>query len=292
MLVSLSLSIYLPSIWTIFLALVFLILKSSVKTEMDSTDSFKASSKLNLLEDPSSKTTNSQKPRLVVAIFFIFLLISIIAAIITIYIISNTHLSLLVANPTDPIRTVCSVTRYRQSCYSTISSMSINTTESDWPEPNPESIASLSIRVVENELENISSLLETLISNSTTNRETQSSSRDCRNLFLHALRVKNPVVSLNRVGIREAKRWLSLAMSGEEECLGRLGEIGRTVDGDELRLKVYKLRAYVSNSLEIVSKMKIIREKFYDPPQLSDYVLILPQYLVLIFLFCLLFRLG
>ena len=99
--------------------------------------------------------------------------------------------------------------------------------------------------------------------------------------------------------------WLIRAMSGLDSCVDVLDNVG-SVAVDELSVKVYKARVQVSNSREFLLYKDKILEYFVIHPAgntthnrlrvnfeyLSTLFMFCPEYLVLIFLFCLLLRIN
>ncbi|KAK4257181.1 hypothetical protein QN277_006803 [Acacia crassicarpa] len=160
------------------------------------------------------------------------------------------------------IRTVCNVTRFPASCYSSISSL---TTPLQNPN-DPESILKLSLRVSHDELSKLSSSLRILASTSNS-----SALPDCKDQIDDALSRLNDSLSamdvspgdkaLTDVKINDIQTWISAAMTDQETCLDGLEET-ESAALREMKGKMQRSREYTSNSLAIVANIRILLQRF------------------------------
>jgi pectinesterase inhibitor-like protein len=200
-------------------------------------------------------------------IFFSLFLILLLAGIVAVFIHgcnTKSPTSKLGGKTNDSIRVVCSVTQYPESCFASISSSSSSAS------CDPEHMFTLSLRVAADELSNISSLPNRLISESN-DPSTVSALRDCVSLFEDALSQLNNSVAFVTVDppekvltedkIQDLNTWISAAMTDQETCLDGLQEMGSTVL-DLVKLRVQKSKEYMSNSLSILSNIHSILTKF------------------------------
>ncbi|XP_028096826.1 putative pectinesterase/pectinesterase inhibitor 26 [Camellia sinensis] len=173
----------------------------------------------------------------------------------------------------ESIRVVCSVTHHSHSCFTTISSALTATTniddENDFTPIDPQFIFTLSLRFAIIDLANLSySIPKALISKSTESR-TELALRDCASLFDNALSQLNRSALLMRKvvageavlteeRIKKMKKWIGGAMSDQERCLDGVKEMMESTAGDEVRKKVQESKVYVSNSLSILSNLKML----------------------------------
>ncbi|KAK1363432.1 PMEI domain-containing protein [Heracleum sosnowskyi] len=132
-------------------------------------------------------------------------------------------------------------------------------------EPDPALLFNTSLYISLTQLENISSLPQTLITDSTDTR-TLSALHDCEILFDDAVTQLNnsinsltggpgEVLAFTRTKIRELNAWISAAMTDQETCVDGLEEMGSTVC-DEVRVKVQLSKQCMSDSLAILAKIQ------------------------------------
>jgi pectinesterase inhibitor-like protein len=159
------------------------------------------------------------------------------------------------------IKAVCNVTRYPDSCFSTITSLS----SSSSPKPtDPEAIFKLSIRVSIAELSNF----KTIISNS----NEAGALGDCQTQIEDALSRLNDSVVAMEVGpgekvlteskIKDLQTWISAAMTDQETCLDGLEEMGSTAL-DEVKTKMQRSKEYISNCLAILANIHTLLHNFH-----------------------------
>ncbi|KAF5477015.1 hypothetical protein F2P56_003694 [Juglans regia] len=234
---------------------------------MDSVNIFKGYGKVNDLEDQSSQhrntTTPSRKP-----LIFTFSILAILLLTLTIGVwlgalIHHTETEPPEFPPLSSIRVVCEVTRYPESCFSSISSLNLNPNPPS-PEPaDPEAIFKLSLRVSIAELSNF----KPTISNSN-----EAALRDCRSQIEEAMGQLNDSLVAMDVGpgekvlteakIGDLKTWISAAMTDQETCLDGLEEMESTAL-QAVKTKMQKAREYTSNSLAILANIHTLLGQFH-----------------------------
>ncbi|XP_062030397.1 pectinesterase 3 [Rosa rugosa] len=156
------------------------------------------------------------------------------------------------------IKIVCNVTRYPESCFTSISSLNSS------PKPDPESILKLSLQVSISELSHLSSVLKTMNSDAAI--------RDCLDQVEDALSQLNDSVSAMVVGkalteakVKDVQTWISSAVTDQETCLDGLEEMG-SAGVDDVKKKMKKSMDFTSNSLAIVANFKAILDRFGHIP--------------------------
>lgn len=164
------------------------------------------------------------------------------------------------------IKAVCNVTRYPDSCFSSITSFSL--CSSSRKLTDPEAIFKLSLRVSVAELSNFKN---TMISNS--NQGVAFS--DCQSQIEDAVsRLNDSVVAmevcsggekaLTETKISNLRTWISAAMTDQETCLDGLEETGSTAL-DEVKTKMKKSQEYTSNCLAILANIHTLLRNFNMP---------------------------
>ncbi|KAL2515895.1 putative pectinesterase/pectinesterase inhibitor 26 [Forsythia ovata] len=243
---------------------------------MESLNFFNGYGKVKPSEDPNSlpnqQTIVAQKRRQITAITLTVVLTLIIGTIVGVVIHesvteppeSEEEPSQIASNSAKSLKTVCAVTRYPESCISSISSLNHP------PTANPLNFFNLSLQATARELSNLTSLPKELISKSNDKR-TESALKDCISLFDDSVSQLSRSLGLMKVGtgekvltdmnISDLQTWISAAMTDQETCLDGIGEMGSTVP-DEFRVKVQKSQEYMSNTLAILNNIRSLFEKF------------------------------
>lgn len=248
---------------------------------MDSFNIYKGYGQLNNLEnqDPSKthSSNNPRKPLITISIISLILVSLLLGSIVGALIYHSqteppgdelgldSSSSSAFNSATRSIQLVCNVTRYPESCFSTLST--INTQS----KPDPEFLFSLSLQAAIRELSKLQSLPDSLSSRASDPR-TQSALNDCRSLFVDAFdrlnqsvaEAKGQVASSQGVKISDINTWISAAMTDQETCLDGLEEVGSRVL-DEVKAKVHASKVCLSNSLAILTNIKNLVEKFRRP---------------------------
>ncbi|EOY27391.1 Pectinesterase 3 [Theobroma cacao] len=244
---------------------------------MDSIKSFKGYGKVDELEEQAFK--RKTRRRLIILIISIAVLIAvIIAAVAGILIHKRSNSSSNTVPPTDltpaaSLKTVCSVTQYPTSCFSSLSSMASSNTS------DPEILFKLSLEVAINELSKLSQYPSKLQAE-TNNTQVKSALQVCGTLFEDALdRLTDSATSLE-VGqgqrllsaskINDLKTWLSTTITDQETCLDALEELNTTKHFnatllEEVKAAMQNSSEYASNSLAIVAKILSLLPDFNIP---------------------------
>lgn len=168
----------------------------------------------------------------------------------TTYCRETTSISLLILSTLLTVAAITYITTTTPSSLST--------------EPDPTLLFNTSLYISLTELKNISSLPQTLITDSTDIR-TLLALLDCEILFedavsqldksINSLTVGPGKMVFTRTKIRELNAWISAAMTDQETCLDGLQEMGSTVC-DEVRMKVQLSKQCMSDSLAILAKIQ------------------------------------
>ncbi|XP_022775588.1 pectinesterase 3-like [Durio zibethinus] len=225
---------------------------------MDSVYFFKGYDKVSHLENQNHHQRITQRPASTAIT---------ISAVLLFTLVIGLTLAPLMLKPikeptdTDPIRTICNVTRYPESCFTALSSLNAST------KPDPETILSLSLQVAITHLSNLSSSFKSL-----NDLHFQPALKDCITLFDDALNRFNDSALVMKGGsgkelvltkekITDIQTWISAAMSDQDTCNDGLEEMGSTVAG-KVKSQVQSCKESISNSLAIVANMQHLRQKF------------------------------
>ncbi|CAK9158682.1 unnamed protein product [Ilex paraguariensis] len=239
---------------------------------MESINIIKGYSKVDTLGDQTSPHHNrtTQNHRTTIAISLIIILTVVIGAVIGALIYESITEPPddddLSSKAAESLKTICSVTQYTNSCFTSLSSFNANFGS----KIDPECVFKLSIQVAVTEFTKLESVPITLISK-LNDPSTESALKDCTSLFDDGLSQLNRSLELMEVDpgekvLTEAKigdlnSWISGAMTDQQTCLDGLEEMGSTVV-DEVRMKVQKSKEYMSNSLAILANIQSLLDKF------------------------------
>ncbi|CAA7034604.1 unnamed protein product [Microthlaspi erraticum] len=164
--------------------------------------------------------------------------------------------------PAVSLRSVCSVTDFPDSCFSSISKIpSSNTTD-------PEVLFKLSLKVVVDELASISDLPKKL-SEETDDARLKSALSVCRSMIDDAMDSLNETISAMEAGdvkniVDDLKTWLTAALTYHETCFDTLDEpspsnktvnANSTLISQSLKSSMQNSTELTSNSLAIVAKV-------------------------------------
>ncbi|PIN00743.1 Pectinesterase [Handroanthus impetiginosus] len=230
---------------------------------MESVNFIKGYGKVNPTEDNPISSRNRRRRRRIIAISLAVFLTLIIASLAAALIHESatdsdeSEPSELASNSADSLKTVCAVTRYPDSCFSSISPL--NTP----PSNNPFRFFNTSLHA---------SLLEvSSLKNIVTDSKAEPAMKDCAELFNDAASQLGRSAELICVGrgekvftetkISDLQTWISAAMTDQETCLDGLAETGSTALG-EFKAKVQKSQEYMSNTLAILNNIQSLFEKF------------------------------
>ncbi|CAK7335474.1 unnamed protein product [Dovyalis caffra] len=235
---------------------------------MESVNLFRGYGKVSPhLEDqnPHQQKSASKRRILILSILSILLLTLIVGlALAALIHESNTEPDespyLSSANSAESIKTVCDMTLYPSSCFTSISSLNIST------KPDPEAIFKLSLQVSIRELKNLSSLLTSL-----NYVDSQAAMKDCMSQFDDSLSKLNDSLLAMEVGpgekmltlekVNEIQTWISAAMTDQDTCIDGLEEMGSKFL-DDIKAKMERSEHFLSISLAIIAKMQALLEKF------------------------------
>ncbi|KAK3226692.1 hypothetical protein Dsin_006554 [Dipteronia sinensis] len=243
---------------------------------MDSINIIKGYNKVNHTHENQpphkSSTTTTQKristAATVAAILFLTLFIGLMLAALIHESTTEPPESSPSSNSAESIKTVCGVTQYPDSCFTSISSLNNNNLSLiSQKNPDPETIFKLSLRVTINELTNVSSLFKTL-----NERHSEAALRDCTSQFEDAVnRLNDSMSEMEVVGpgdkmlterkVNDIQTWISAAITDQETCLDGLEEMGSTAV-DEVKAMLKKSKEFLSNSLAIIAKIHMLLHKF------------------------------
>lgn len=230
---------------------------------MESINFVKGYGKVNPAEDNSDARLINHRRRRIIAISLAVFLTLIVASLITALIHESaaeskeSEPSELASNSIDSLKTVCSVTRYPDSCFSSISSLNSP------PSNNPFRFFNLSLHASLLEVSSLQSQLTEL--------NADPAMKDCAELLDDAasqlgrsaelICVSSGEKVLTEMRISDLQTWISAAMTDPETCLDGLEEMGSTAVGD-FKLKGQKSQEYMSNSLAILNNIESLSQKF------------------------------
>ncbi|PKU59425.1 pectinesterase 3-like [Dendrobium catenatum] len=242
---------------------------------MDSLKSFKGYGKMDPAEDREFR--RKAKTRLILIAVAVVLLIAIVAGV-AISVIVNKRKS--VDNSSSPqstisasssIKAICSVTRYPDSCFASLSSAVIN---SSTVATDPAALFQLSLVVASRSISKLSSFLSTL-KIPTTDIRLQAAVNDCKELLGDAVDRLNDSAAVfttakpgekifSDIKISDLKTWLSSTITDQETCLD---SFEGTTGGfrEKLEAAMVNSTQFASNSLAIVTGIMGIMEKLHFP---------------------------
>ncbi|KAF8081848.1 hypothetical protein N665_0862s0012 [Sinapis alba] len=249
---------------------------------MDSVQSFKGYGKVDEAQDVALKK-NTRKRLILLSISGVILVLVIIAAVVA-AVVHNKNKNSTEPTPSPPppeltpstsLKTICSVTRYPESCFYSISKLpASNTTD-------PEILFKLSLKVIVDELDGISDLPEKL-SKETKDERIKSALRVCGEMIEDALDRLNDTVSvvdddgskkiLNSSMVEDLNTWLSATVTDHETCFDSLDELAQnkteyanSTITQNLKSAMSRSTEFTSNSLAIVAKILAALSDFGIP---------------------------
>lgn len=181
---------------------------------------------------------------------------------------NTTSSSVPELTPATSLKTVCSVTQYPDSCFSSISTLpSSNTTD-------PETLFKLSLKVVVDELNSIYDLPKKL-TEETEDEGIKSALRVCGEMFDDAMDSLNETVSIMEVGdvkqvlnpktIDDIKTWLSAVLADHETCFDALDELSQYSIEYANSTITQNLKSAMKNSTEFTSVSLSILARVLSP---------------------------
>ncbi|KAM7471913.1 hypothetical protein LguiA_010096 [Lonicera macranthoides] len=241
---------------------------------MDSINSFKGYGKVDPVEEAAFRR-NTRK-RFIIIIVAALLLVAVLIGVVAGTVIhkrnsdtssDSNNIPSSQMSPASSLKAVCSQTRYPDSCIASISSLQTSNTT------DPEELFKLSLHVVKNSLDKLSSLPEDL-KNKTKDQGLKSALDVCGSVIDDAIDMLNDSISLMDVHsggkvlsaskINDLKTWLSTTITNQETCLDALQELNHTVPVDVKGI-MKNSTEYASNSLAIVAKIMRILADFDIP---------------------------
>ncbi|KAL2516504.1 Pectinesterase 1 [Forsythia ovata] len=236
---------------------------------MDTIQSFKGYGKVDPQEEQAFKR-KTRKRLIILGISLIVLAILIIGVVVGTLVHNNKSNEEVPSTPASSaaaIKSVCSVTQYQESCFTSLSSMdSSNGTD-------PEKIFQFSLKLVMDSLEKLSSFPEEW-TNRTNDPRVKEALKVCKVVLDEAVEYLNDSISSMNVNYGEKKisvpkidnlkTWLSTTITDQETCLDALDEANATILED-VKLLMKNSTEYASNSLAIVTKLIGILGKFGIP---------------------------
>lgn len=239
---------------------------------MDSIKSFKGYGKVDPQEEAAFK--RKTRKRLIIIVVSLILLAAIIIGVVAGTVAhkknkndSDDIVPSASKSPAQSIKAVCSVTRYPDSCFSSISSVEeSNTTD-------PEKIFQVSLKVALGAMEKIATLPDEWMKK-TDDPFVQQALKICRVVFDDAADSLNDTISSMDVAgdekllsvskIGDLRTWMSTSLTDLETCLDALLEVNATIT-DDIKLLIKDPTEFASNSLAIGSKILSILSNFKVP---------------------------
>ncbi|KAH9713886.1 Pectinesterase 1 [Citrus sinensis] len=235
---------------------------------METIRSFKGYGKVDELEQQTFRR-KTRKRVIILIISSIVLVAVIIGTVIGVVVNKNKNDSssdntpATQLTPAASLKAVCSVTRYPDSCFSSISSIDASNVTKD-----PEILFKLSLQVAMNELEKLQNYPSKL-KQQTKDPQVIEALKVCETLFDDALDHVNESLSSMQVGsgekllsskkIQDLKTWLSTSITDQDTCLDALQELNASHYENSNILK--DIRSAMQNSTEFASNSLAIGSK-------------------------------
>lgn len=237
---------------------------------MDPINFIKGYNKLNHLEDQAAPSTHThRKPLLITITISFILLFTLIIGVVVGALVHHSYTQSpespsLSSSYADSIKTICNVTQYPVSCFSTLSTLDAS------PKFDPELIFMASLKISFAHLSNLSSFPKTLILRAKDPRS-EAALRDCESLLEAATAQVNNTMLAMEVGpgkkmmteskIEDMRTWLSSAITDQETCLDGLEEMNSSVV-EEVKNAMQPSKEFTSNSLAILANIKVLLQNF------------------------------
>ncbi|XVF35218.1 hypothetical protein REPUB_Repub18cG0126500 [Reevesia pubescens] len=240
---------------------------------MDSTKSFQRYSRADELEEQAYR--KKTRKRMIIIILSTIILTTIItgAVIGTVFPVKSSKSE---ENPAT-FTAVCNVTRYPDSCDSSIAALRSSSNDTN-PNPGPVEIFKQSMQIAVNELIRLSSLPQKIISSYVNNDPlVLGALNNCETLFKDAVEYINESIASVEVGqgekmvlstakINDIRTWLSSAITNQETCLdGLIEAANHTAILHEVEYAMKNSTEFSSNSLAIASQIMTILHRFQVP---------------------------
>ncbi|XXG81575.1 hypothetical protein AAC387_Pa09g2172 [Persea americana] len=224
---------------------------------MDSMKSFRADE-----AEEQAYRRKTRKRVIIIIISTILLVLIIVAAILGVVLPSKTS-NISTQSPSSTssfssIQSICSITQYPKSCISSLTSRQNPNMASD---SDPLQLFKLSLQVSIDELSNISSIPESL-STQTNDIRVKNALNDCNLLFSNAIEQLND--SLSSTKLDDIRTWISAALTNQETCLDNIGSVSVEFRG-LMQTAMANSTEYTSNSLSIATKVLKLLQNFNLP---------------------------
>ncbi|XP_004236206.2 pectinesterase 1-like [Solanum lycopersicum] len=272
------------------------------------------SNKEKLLKDEKSSSRSKRKLQLIVCLLALFIPIIVAVICASIILKQQTESNSLSFFPTNAITSVCDlISGDPDSCFDSIATLHSAQIPSRH-EINPSQIFILSLYASRIELENVVTSIEKSISEvAMIKLESVGVLRNCQGMIEFSLKKLNEsemslgidpaekTLAINKV-VWDLQLWIGEAMGNVQGCYDLLEKIPSTTVRAEIRRKSYEALQKMKNSRGILQNMDEILDLFY--PRIGTALVSLAweydygrtvwlfcfEYLLLIFLFCLLLR--
>ncbi|KAG6418392.1 hypothetical protein SASPL_120596 [Salvia splendens] len=233
---------------------------------MDSVNSFKGYGKVDELEEAAFRR-KSRKRAIVLSISLLLLLlliIGVVAATLSHKKSTNKDSGDVAAAQVAAVKSICSVTQYRESCISSLDSS--NST-------NPAKIFELSLMVAMDSLRKIANFSNTYADRAENNTLAKQALKICESELNDAVQsLEDTISAVSGSGggkklssrIDDLRTWLSAASTNQETCLEALDEADAEFAA-EIRDLMKNSTEFASNSLAIATKIVAVIGDFKIP---------------------------
>ncbi|KAG0503815.1 hypothetical protein HPP92_003887 [Vanilla planifolia] len=238
---------------------------------MDTLKSFKGYGKMDPVEDRAFK--RKRRNRVILIAVAIILLVAIVAGVSIVISLNKQSSNSETTSPSSAspvslsssIKAVCSVTRYPDSCFTSLSTAASNSSSIS---NDPSSLFNLSLAVASRSVSQLSSFLSTFQIPSSDKR-LQAAVRDCKELFDEAVDRFTESSSTLESGkiedrIGDLRTWLSAAVTDQETCLDGFES---TTGGfrEKLEAAMVNSSQFTSNCLAIATGIMGLMSKLHIP---------------------------
>ncbi|KAH0691097.1 hypothetical protein KY289_018455 [Solanum tuberosum] len=233
---------------------------------MDTIKSFKGYGKVDELEEQAFRK-KTRKRLIILIVSAILLLIAVVGIVVGTVVHKNNEKdndSKQTSSTAQSLEVLCSLTEYKDSCLSSLSSSNIT---------DPETLFVLSLKIAMDAVKNMSSGPQNW-AKLTKEPKVQKALKVCETVFDDAIDKLNDSVSSVQVNggakllsgpkIDDLRTWLSSTLTDQETCLDALEEMNATFVNDA-KLLMKNSTEFTSNSLAIVANIFGILGKFNIP---------------------------
>ncbi|KAK4778074.1 hypothetical protein SAY87_018261 [Trapa incisa] len=232
---------------------------------MDAVKSFKGYGKVDEAEERAFRQ-KTRRRIIILGVSFVVLVLVIVGAVVGTIVHKqksgsddDAHAAPAAGlTPAASLKTVCGVTQYPDSCFSSISSYgNANTTD-------PEQLFKLSLQVAIQEVHRFADYVRATAEKNNGDNKTKSALDVCATVIDNAASQLNDSVSLMEVNsatkllsdarINDMRTWLSSTITNLDTCLDSLEEMNSTLH-DDFKARLQNSTEFASNSLAIVTKI-------------------------------------